>query len=299
MFSKLVLLIGVLSLGLSQQLWALEPTSLVSYRPSFKWYADQLQQGAEITQSFRENKLDQVDTLLLRNQPSYPQLLKEFAKSTPFLRGEIEDEKVLNSLITWLQLSILETRKYPSKALEIHQAWFQMAADLSYQESSLIGLKTSVLIRSLLMDELEKMSEVDWMSRQTEWMVWVQKLNMPWPIDRIILSEGKKFFSPVGVKVAQKVASALQKNPYQTTEDKLSKKEAMSENERAFLIGMWKKSDVEQMVAEVNRLGKLQIKWAQIVYQKKFGKSASQSQQLVDQKILFRLPIDYSTGKPM
>lgn len=277
-----------------------EPVALVAYRPSFKWYSEQLKQGPEISKAFQAGNLDQIDALVLRNQPTYPQLLREFQQSTPFLRGEIEDSAVLNSVITWLQLSILESRKHPSRALLVYEAWFQMAADLAYQESSLIGMKTSAVIRALLLDELERMpGPVQSASDPQQWMIWVQKLNLPWPIDRVILSEGKKFFSEKGVKVSQRVAQSLQKNPYQTAENLLSPKDSLSENERAFLVGMWKKTDVDQMIGEVNRLGRLQIKWAQEIYQKKYGQPALKNQQLVEQKVLFRLPIDYTTGKPM
>jgi hypothetical protein len=63
-------------------------------------------------------------------------------------------------MMTFLQLSLLEVRRQAFKKnwamVQKHCAsWFLFAADFPYEESSLVGLRISGVVRSLILDELE------------------------------------------------------------------------------------------------------------------------------------------------
>jgi hypothetical protein len=134
-------------------------------KPSFRTFTESLKSPDEIralykeSQSLEKDPAARLQPLWQANEKSELELQKEFRASNSFVRGEIEDEKVLSGLMSWLQLSLLKAR---AEAFQSHwdevqknlAPWFQFAADFPYEESSLVGLRTTGVIRSLLLDEL-------------------------------------------------------------------------------------------------------------------------------------------------
>jgi hypothetical protein len=53
------------------------------------------------------------------------------------------------------------------------------------------------------------------------------------------------------------------------------------------------------MKSELNRIGRLQLDWAQAVYKLKTKSEAQSAQELVGAGLLPRVPVDYTTGRAM
>lgn len=243
------------------------------------------------------------------NESNLQALLADFDASVNFHRGEIEDEKTLNGLINYLQLSVLkmrsladENKKKSWQQLEdILKSWLQFSADFPYEEASLVGLRSISVVRSFLLDELEKMQEkyqAD-IAKNDYLRIQMMAIRSPWPIDRVVMTEAKKVLRTTPMQVAEKLAKDLQKNPYQTSEAGLKKLKGGSAKELEFLKEIWREKDIDLMKTEVNRIGEMKLKLAAGVFAAKFGKQPATVPELVSAGYLDRVPLNYKTGKPM
>lgn len=231
--------------------------------------------------------------------------LGEARSSSSFARGEIEDEKVLNGLIQMLQLSILRVRETPpEKSSDLIRrelgAWLTFAADFSYEESSFIGMKVASVIRALVLDELEQFEKTlpGQDSKQlTAWVEWSQAIRMPWPIDRVIISEGRRALEPRLHGLASQVAARLQSNPYQTAASILDRLAGGKAESTGFLRQMWAEKDLAQMKEEVSRLQGYQLRWGFRV-REALGHKAPHSMLEVAKAAGFSsIPINYKSGR--
>lgn len=248
----------------------------------------------------------ELGAVLKANGPLLEGLAKDFQESSSFVRGEIEDEKTLGQLMTALQLSMLRARSFSfqSKWPEVQKEfanWFLFAADFPYEESSLVGLRTSGVIRSLLLDDLEKIQKKfsSEMAKDPGLRKWFLQVRAPWPVDRILVSEAKRLLKPPMMSVAEAAARAFQKNPYQTSEKALEKVKGGQSEAAQLLKQIWREQDIQLMKTEINRIGQLKIRFAQAEFELKNKKTAQSVQELVDAQFLDQVPIDYFTGKPL
>lgn len=277
-------------------------------RPSLKALALKLQKGPEITQAFSKkqndkNSANSVASLLTMNQALREEFALSVKDSAAFARGEIEDEKILNFVTNLLQLSILEIRSDFAKGASVKAGdetlmWFNFAADLSYEESSLVGLRLSSLIRSLLLDELERASH-ETPTAMSQAGVWLKKLRVAWPVDRVFLYESRRVLKPQSLAVAEKVAKAFQKNAYQTAEQILKKTPGGAGPDLEFLKSIWRESDLNAMKTEVNRLALLKVRAADLQFEENKKAKASDWNDLKTSGGLEAVPVDYFTGRPM
>lgn len=267
-------------------------------RPSLAKLSLSLQNGDAITQAYKSEKTKDYNKLIGSNKDLRRQFIELVRGSAGFVRGEIEQEGVMNFLTQMVQLSILNIRQLAqqNKGSEVFaeaELWFIFSADLSYEETTLIGMRLAHVLRALVLDEIEKIfrhSPEIFLTAANKF----QSLRAPWPIDRMLLYESRRVLSGVPLKLAEKVALEIQKNPYQTTEDILQKMNASQNKDLAFLKQLWRKQDLEMMKNEMNRLGRLPSAALWVDFQKK-NKKAPRSWQ--DLKI--SPPIDYNSGKPM
>ena len=313
------ILVG-LSFFLTLNLEAAEPvkTPITEHvRPSLKEMGATLKKSDEITQLFRAS--------LKEGKPLTPAQLKEIEKpnlalmydfqnlaseSTSFVRGEIEDETVLSHLLGLLQLSMLRMRtwetetpskKYLAKIKDECTFWFQFAADLPYNEASLVGLRTSGVIRSFLIDELEELEQKQGpaLSQNELWLNWLLQLRTPWPVDRMLLTEAKRSLHPQSMGLAEKVAAKIQKNPYLSVETALKQIPGGKPAEVDVLKKLWRDEDMAGMKTEMNRLQTLRLKLAAAVFEKRQHHGPAKVQDLVEAHLLTSAPIDYFSGLPM
>src|SRR5688572_7888949 len=80
--------------------------------------------------------------------PATPEKLQKleekFATSEAFVRGEIEKPEVMDQLVTYAKFAVelqklkLQTKKYDEAQVSLSR-WFQMAADLAYEEATPAG----------------------------------------------------------------------------------------------------------------------------------------------------------------
>jgi hypothetical protein len=280
------------------------PTALGKDRPSLKALAAQFQRGPEITQAFKVlGPVPETTAFLKVNQAPRQAFAASVKAAEGFVRGEIEDEQVLNFLTNSLQLSILKIRadlragQSTEVALET-SLWFNFAADLSYEESSLIGLRLSNVIRSLLLDELESAAG-RFPKVVAESGSWLKALRAPWPVDRVFLYESKRVLKPQSLKIAEKVTKEFQKNPYQTAEQILKRIPGGGGGDLEFLKSIWRESDLKAMKTEINRLGLIRARAADLRYEHLQKKKASSWDDLKKQGGLDSVPTDYFTGRPM
>jgi hypothetical protein len=261
--------------------------------------------SAEITSEYKKEKPDsqKVRQLLSSQEKLRSRFSTEVLRSTPFVRGEIEKEEVLNSLTVFVQLAILHCRQQvmggEAKACSTEApVWFHFLADLTYEESSLIALRLSHLIRSLWLDEIESEQKKDpaFLANSLEW---VGTLRAPWPVDRVLLAEGKKVLQPASLQLLGRVAQAYQKNPYQSVETILKKIPGGKPQELEFIKKIWRDEDLSAMKTEMNRLSLLRIQAAQGRYFLVQKKKATGYDELLKAQLLSAVPVDYFTGRPM
>jgi hypothetical protein len=281
-------------------------------RASLQQFSSELKSRDEIHQLFKDSSSlekapsDQLAKVLKSNEKSLTQLLKEFDQSGNFVRGEIEDEKVLGGLMTYLQLSMVKARSdaLQNRWAEVQKnlgSWFQFAADFPFEESSLVGLRLTGVIRSLLLDELEKMQAKfpAELAMNPEFRKWFLQVRAPWPVDRVLISEAKRLLKPPMMSVANAAAKAFQKNPYQTSAQALARVKGGQSESAEVLKKIWREADIEMMKAEINRIGKMKLRLAKNEFEAQNKKAPRTAEDLVKAGLLDRVPTDYFTGKPL
>jgi hypothetical protein len=288
----------------------------VTEKPSFRELGAQLKMTTEITQLYKATQnyaketsplfpSEKLSPLWKANEKVMQKWQKENQESTPFVRSEIDDEAVLSQVVSAVQLSILRARE---KAVALQFAgvkeelwpWLKMAADMPYEEASLISLRLANVIRSLLFDEMEGI-EKKWVAKIAEddgWLNWANAIRLSWPIDRVVITESRRLLTNKPMFTAQKVALALQKNAYQTAAVALKNAQGPKTPELKFLEKMWRQEDIDAMKTEVHRLSALRIRLAAAVYQNKFKQAPVKIENLVEKNLLPSVPIDYTSGKP-
>jgi hypothetical protein len=223
---------------------------------------------------------------------------QKFETSARFVRGEVDSEQTLNGLILWFQYSVLHSRSQPEELNKNVSAWLQMSADMAYEESSLIGMRAASVLRNLSLDLLqEKVSEKGQDLKAVNALL--RRARAPWPIDRVLIAEGKKVLQPTALQVLERGALELQKNPYQSLEQALKRHRGHELSVLVPFKEMWTNKDIERMTGEVNRLGLLQVQSAQILFLQQKKRRPSSVEELLSSGLLDRVPIDYKTGKKM
>lgn len=282
-------------------------------RPSLKKLMEDWGDQAWVTGAFK------TETLPSAKEPKLPAsseaALKDFLaaarRGISFARGEIEDEKTLNGLVQMLQWSLVQTRLKAtagefSWVQENLGDWLKFAADFPYEESTLVGLKVSSVLRALIFDELEQMearAAVGGLKTETadktaeSWVLWTQRLRAPWPIDRVILSESRRILPAPLQGLGAQTANQLQKNPYQTADSILNKLPGGKAEAANFLRQMWTAEDLSQMKTEITRLHRLQLRWAYNLLQTKAGKLPETILEVAKAAGFDRVPVNYLSGK--
>ena len=299
-------------LSLALGFWGLSFSARAADRPSFQQFAGLLKSAPEIqtlfkeTQNLEKDPTASLQPLLKANETGLQTLQKHFQQSDSFVRGEIEDEKVLSGMMTWLQLSLLKARAdaFQKRWDEVQKnlaGWFQFSADFPYEEASLVGLRTTGVVRSLLLDELEKMQAkfASDIARVPQLRQWFLLVRTPWPVDRVMITEAKRLLKPPMMSVANSAAKAFQKNPSQTSAQALAKVKGGQSESAELLKQIWREADIQMMKNEINRVGKLRLRLAKSEFELSKGKAPASTQELVQAGLLDKVPIDYQTGKPL
>jgi hypothetical protein len=283
-------------------------------KPSFKqmvadFKEDELVQNlfrsTSVTLNLNSEQISELKRLTNLNGTAFAKYKTAFLQSQPFVRGEIEDEKVLSRILVTAQYSILQFRNYIhqnklKEALAELTPWMVLSSDLPFEESSLISLRLGALIRSLVLDEIEALekAKLSFLGTSAEsGLQWVKEVKAPWPVDRVILSEARRLKNKRSAQKAEKVAQILQKDIYITSIEALKRSQGEGSVDLAFIKEIWRAKDIEQMKEEVSRLSAMQIRWAALAFEFKNNKKATSLQNLVDQKLLASVPIDYRTGE--
>lgn len=288
-------------------------------KPSLKSFAERVEQGSEITDLFKSSadlapkaksktstSKMKLQSLWEKNRKNLENLEAEFQHSATFVRGEVEQEATLNGLLQLLQLALLRSRELGAKnqwsEVQGHfSKWLLFAADFPYEESSLVGLRFTGVVRSLLLDELEQIQKnfSPEIAQVPEFRKWFLQVRSPWPVDRIFISEAKRLLPPPMMSVANSAATAFQKNPYQTSEQALKKVKGGTSEQAKLLKKIWQESDILMMKTEITRIGKLKLRLAQAEYQMKHKAAPQSVQDLLKAGLIDQAPVDYLSGKPL
>jgi hypothetical protein len=113
------------------------------------------------------------------------------------------------------------------------------------------------------------------------------------------MTEQTRLKSPKSQYTARQIVVSLQKNPYQSYAEALSKAQGPKTLELKDLEKFWSQNEISLMKNEVNHLSHIQIRMAQTLYVKRMGAPPPTIQALVDKRFLNQIPIDYLTSKPM
>lgn len=232
-------------------------------------------------------------------------LKKYVADSEAFVRAEIDDENVYKGLLEFQRNTLkndallLTQKKYPQVKEDL-SVWINFAADLSYEEASYKGLKLCNELRLAIFDFIDgyvalKLPEI--MKQDELWLPWSLNIRIPWPADRVIMTEATRLKSPKAQFTARQIVASLQRNPYQTCAEALTKAQGPKTLELKELEKFWTAKELTQMKTEVNRLSRIQIRFALALYQNRFGTPAKSLDVLVQNKLLPQVPLDYLTSK--
>lgn len=228
-----------------------------------------------------------------------------FSQSSAFVRGEVDQENILEALLKYADLAIenqkrrIKEKKYEDAQKSLGK-WFQMASDLAYEEATLKGLYASSQIRSRFLAQIDQWADLQtdgqWVTTLRKWLLGA---SAPWPIDRVVVSEGKRIANPVLFPTIDMAARLLQKNPYQSLEKALKGKPGAESSKIVELRQVWQEKDVTAMREELTRLSRLKVRLSAIEYEQKQGKAPLSGQDLVKAGLLPSMPLDYQTGRPM
>lgn len=281
--------------------------------PHFALFAEKLKSTDEIIALYKtslstwdKKEQSQFKALWSQNESGQSQFLKNFKQATPYVRGEIEKESVLNATLARYQLLLMKikadyfAKKWKNLTENIELA-FTIPAEIPYQEASLVGLRLGHAMRSLLLDELEGLDvkKDSILFKDNQFLTMLQRARLPWPIDRVILSDAKRLSNEKASVMAEAIAAELQKNPYQSAEKIIKEKKWSRSTDTEVLMQLWREQDIAEMQNEMNRFGKLLLKYASLRFEHMHKNKPEQAEQLVKEDIIQRVPVDYTTGKPM
>lgn len=284
---------------------------LVSIRPQFQEMSAQLQADEKLTQAYQakswsSDQAKQAQAWVDAHEKQWQVWRKHFLESSSFARGQIEEEKNMNALVLWYQWSVLQSRVQKTSQLqhkillENLQAWAQMSADLAYEESSLIGMRFSSVMRNMVFDELESfVQQQQSVETLKETLRLLKHMRAPWPVDRVILAETKKLLGESGLKAVQSAVNSLQKNPYQSLSGLVRKADLKRYPKLEFIVKMWTENDISRMQDEINRRNLLLINCAKKIYVLTQNQEPKSLDELVSKGLLDSVPIDYKTGQKM
>lgn len=234
------------------------------------------------------------------------QIENHLQSSSRWARGEFESQTSLDRFVSLFQAHLLYARylgqsQGPKSHIQRWMWWSNYAADLAYNEASLIGLRLSSVIRNLVLDEVDRLSseEQSRFAEAPEMLNFLVQIRAPWPVDRVVISEGKRLAPPQLQKVVSDLAQALQKNSYEDLETIMGRVKGGASESLLFLRVFWTVKEISRMKSELNRIGRLQIDWAQRVYKIKTKTEVQSVQELVGAGLLPRVPVDYTTGRAM
>lgn len=285
-------------------------TSPAPTKASFKVMVGEIKFLTEIKELYKKNELSPTEQkrwsqIWLANVAVIKEYDRYFRDSKTFQRGEIDDENVLVGILSVEQISILRFRELANResymeALDELTPWMLLASDLPFDEATLIGLRLSSLMRSLVLDEIEKWDGNPKLTAAASesWLQWSKQLKSPWPVDRVVLSEARRRASQRSLKTAEKVAMTLQKNAYITSEKALEQVAGRPILDLAFIKEIWRTKDIDQMKEEIARMTAMQIRLAARVYEWRQHEKPTAIEQLVKASLLERVPVDYRTGSP-
>lgn len=295
----------IFSLFSSLLLFPCISSAALGERPSLKDLVGKIQKEEIIKAQIPKKPADgrAVKNLIQANQSLLKSFYQHARESSAFVRGELEDEKVLNGLTRLLQISILECRlqiqeKQANACADSVPTWFSFVADLSYEETTLVGIRFAHVVRSLWMDELELEvpKNPDFAASA---QVWTKLLRAPWPVDRVFLYEGKRVLHPASLRIVEKMALEYQKNPYQTADQLMSRVPGAKPQELDFIKKIWRAEDLASLKQEVNRISRLKVATAMAAFQKNKNKKPAGFEDLMQAGLLDKAPIDYETGRPL
>lgn len=235
----------------------------------------------------------------------FEKLKKNVAESEAFVRAEIDEESTYKGLLEFQKNTLKNDAQLlnQKKFLQVKEdlsAWLNFAADLSYEEASYNGLKICNELRLAVFDFIDgyvtlKLAEI--MKQDELWLPWALNIRIPWPADRMVMTEATRLKSPKAQFTARQIVASLQRNPYQTYSEALTRAQGPKTLELKELEKLWTEKELTQMKIEVNRLSRIQIRFSVAVYQNRFGAPAKSLDVLVHNNLLPQVPLDYITSK--
>jgi hypothetical protein len=248
----------------------------------------------------------EAQALVEKNVVVLKEIGSAFQAHKSFPRGLIEKPENMNGLTLLLQLEMVRVRTLAEKGVwlevrDIFSNWFTFASDFPFEESSLIGLRFTGVVRSLLLDELESLQShfAEKIADSGEMRKWFLRVRAPWPVDRVVLTEARRVLASPYQKLAEKVATAYQKNPYQSAAATLGKSKGSQTAGAELIKNFWRDQDIESMKTEITRISRLKLRFAVSEYEKNRKTKPLSVDALVKEGLLDQAPLDYFTGRPL
>lgn len=184
--------------------------------------------------------------------PKFQALRASQERQDSLQRGEIEQPAVRQKIEQLLRLSLLRLRLIEGSQLAAWlstegQVWENALFGLAYDEATKLGLDTSIDLRTQIWRELLHKAKFRSDLPKTELRAHVNRLQLAWPVDRIVVAEARRTLSPAAQRIANGIGIELQKDPQRSVKSLRQRLRGGELRELSTLEELWSDSDVERM----------------------------------------------------
>lgn len=230
----------------------------------------------------------------------FSRLQTALRKQETMLRGEIEDAATLSGARNLLRINLLRLRtmtsdKSGSWLASEGEVWQRVLQNIPYEEATLKSLVVAAEMRTEIWKEMrQKLLSPDRKNLPwTQWLEHLDRIQLAWPVDRVLLSEAKKQLPPAAVVIADHIAGELQKNSHRSVAD-IRKQVRGGQMERlSVLDAVWGKDQISLMENEMDLVHELKLRVAREIFRVQKGQEPKSLQELVSAGLL---PAGFSGG---
>ncbi len=223
------------------------------------------------------------------------------ASASGFVSGELSDPAQAQMITDFFKQLISRAQKSQSsgKTYQRFELLSAMIAVFIFEESSRSGLDwcqkaQESILQAIDLDLQKRDQKSPWNRTELNSLLRFKSL---WPVDRVVLFELRKFLPQADERRVSWLVSQLQKNIYQSVESLLKKQPLSQPKDQERASALWTQNDIRFMRSQVSHLGRLQIQVAGQVFSAEWHKKPVSLQQLIDAKLLSKVPLNYESGK--
>lgn len=253
-----------------------------------------------------------------RSAPEYLALEKEWAQVRPRFeilrertteqlgsaRGDLENPELRLKIAQIYKISLLRLRlsgadQTGAWALTEGDIWMRALTAMAFDESTSETMRWVSEQRSLYAGEmLAKMKSLPIATfRMDPLHQHLRQLKLPWPVDRIYLTESRKVLKPGAQLVANGLSGDLQKFPFKDLESLRRARRGVDASGLAALDLVYTLADVQLRQKEDDLFNEYRLRVARALFEKRQGALVKDLEQLKAAGLIDRVPIHHVSGQ--